>query len=292
MQDTCHIAASERPGGTGGGELPILPAPWNLAALTALSRRLPPVRGAGSIALHGIRRLYRGKGPRVLPIWPGVRMAVDPFDSIGGLLAFVPHLYDRSERKAMQDILRPGDIFVDVGSNIGTYALWAARLVGPAGRVVAIEADPANYRLLSGNILRNGFGDRVRALHCGISDRREALRLYRNVTGNCGGHNFSGTGEEGPTVTCLPLDEALREQALPVIRMMKLDIEGFEPRVLQRYFASTSSSSRPAYLLVEIDGGPLGRDPKQSLRSLILSNGYSMVIDGANSLFRRDGGQN
>jgi FkbM family methyltransferase len=264
-------------------------ASWSLAALTAVSRRLPPVRGAGSIALYGLRRLYRGKGLRVLPIWPGVRMAVDPSDCIGGLLAFVPHLYDRSERDAMASILRPGDAFVDIGSNIGAYALWAARCVGPSGRVLAIEADHTNYSQLVDNIRRNGFEDRVRAMQCGISDRRHELHLHRNTTGNCGGHNFLGTGEKGPAVSCMPLDEVLAEEGLSNIRMMKLDIEGFETRVLERYFARTSASSRPPYLLVEIEGGPTGRGSKQALRHLLLSNGYSVMAEGANTLFKQEG---
>src|ERR1700676_2816315 len=94
-------------------------ASLSLTALTTLSRLLPPVRGSGSLALYGMRRLYRGKGRTVLPIWPGVRMAVDPADCLGALLAFVPHLYDRTERRALAAILRPGDAFVDMGTILG-----------------------------------------------------------------------------------------------------------------------------------------------------------------------------
>ena len=215
-------------------------------------------------------------------------MALDPSDCLGGLLAFVPHLYDRSERDAIAAILRSGDVFVDVGSNIGAYTLWASRCVGPSGRVLAIEPDEANYSLLLSNVRRNGFEDRVRILHCGVSDQRQVLRLHRNVTGNCGGHNFLGTGVEGPAVSCIPLDEVLEAEGPLNIRMMKLDIEGFERRVLERYFERTSASSRPSYLLVQIEGGPLNRESKQALRHLILSNGYSAVSEGANVLFKRE----
>ena len=269
-------------------ELAASTANRSLTALTALSRLLPPVRGSGSIALYGIRRLYRGKGRSVLPIWPGVRMAVDPSDCLGGLLAFVPHLYDASERKAIASVLRPGDLFVDVGSNIGAYALWAARSVGPSGRVLAIEPDQENHSLLLENIRLNGFEDRVHVVRCGVSDQRQVLRLHRNVRGNCGGHNFLGVGMEGPDVPCLPLDEVLNVAAMGNIRMMKLDIEGFETRVLQCYFGRVFAAERPDYLLVEIKGGPLGAEDKQALRQLILCHGYRIVQEGANALFRRE----
>jgi Protein-L-isoaspartate(D-aspartate) O-methyltransferase (PCMT) len=53
------------------------------------------------------------------------------------------------------DRLRPGDVFVDVGANIGYYSLLASTIVGPSGKVVAIEASPAIHGLLVDNLRRN-----------------------------------------------------------------------------------------------------------------------------------------
>jgi FkbM family methyltransferase len=265
------------------------PASQSLKALTAVSRLLPPVRGAARIAFHCIRPLYRGTGEVVLPIWPGVKMRVDPRDFLGGYLAFLPHVYDRWERHAIASILRPGDAFVDVGSNLGAYALWAGRCVGSSGRVLAIEPDTHNHELLTENVRLNGYESRIQVLHCGISDRRQTRRLHRNVTGNCGGHNFRGAGAEGPLVECIPLDEAVEQFAARPIRMMKLDIEGFEGKVLERYFRVAASATWPEYLLVEIDDSPAGPGEKDSLRRQVRSHAYSPLREGGNTLFRRDG---
>jgi FkbM family methyltransferase len=259
----------------------------DLTVLTWISRLLPPVRGAARIAFRCIRPLYRGKGPRVLPIWGGLRMKVDPFDYLGGYLSFLPHLYDRWERNAMTSILRPGDLFIDVGSNIGAYTIWAAQCVGQYGRVLAIEADEQNHQTLLENIRLNAFGDRVRTRHCGISDKREVLPFHRNTTGNCGGHNFGSAGTPGPMVECEPLHQVLAEAAPGPIRMMKLDIEGFEYKVLERYFSEVSSQDRPEYLLVEIQGGPAPEAEKQRLRKLIYDCRYKPVRDDLNTLFKK-----
>jgi FkbM family methyltransferase len=269
--------------------VPLEPTPWSLAALTRLSRWLPPIRGAASLAFLCIRPLYRGRGLRMLPIWPGIRMLVDPQDYLGGLLAFLPHVYDRWERQAMARILRPGDVFVDVGGNIGAYTLWAARCVGSAGKVIAIEADEENYGILAQNVGLNRFHDRIALFRCGISERREQLSLHRNVTGNCGGHTFRGGGAAGPSVECEPLDELLAQFPDLRIRMMKLDIEGFEPRVLGRYFSHVPLEARPEYLLVEIDGGPAPVEERAALRGLLTASGYAPLRESANSLFKRTG---
>src|SRR5207245_2951635 len=173
-------------------------------------------------------------------------------------------------------------VFVDVGSNIGAYTLWAAHCVGSTGRVFAIEADQHNHTLLCANIRLNHFEERVTAFHCGISDRREALHLHRNVSGNCGGHNFGGRGVEGAVVACVPLAEALTTALRGPIRMMKLDIEGFEYRALRQFFHDTPAGSLPEHLLVEIEGGPTTLAQKAAHRELILSEGYVALREGEN----------
>lgn len=262
--------------------------PFTLRALSTVTRLLPPVRGSGRLALSLASRLHRGQGMRVLPIWAGVRMMVDPSDCLGRLLAFVPHLYDRWERQAIAAILRPGDVFVDVGSNIGAYALWAARCLGSSGCVLAIEPEDENYQSLVQNIRLNGLEDRITTVHCGVNDQRQVLPMHRNVTGNRGGHNFMGIGMEGPAIECFPLDEILESVDICRPRMMKLDIEGFERRVLERYFSRVRGNALPEYLLVEIDGGPAPEPERRLLRRSLSARGYRAVREGLNTLYVKD----
>src|SRR5687767_13965292 len=60
--------------------------------------------------------------------------------------AFVSGAYESAIQDAIASLLRPGSVFYDVGSNFGFFSLIAARLVGPAGAVVAFEPVPNNVR--------------------------------------------------------------------------------------------------------------------------------------------------
>ena len=57
----------------------------------------------------------------------------------------------------MRSLLRPGDVAIDAGANIGLFTVLAASQVGPHGRVIACEPSPTTMRLLRDNVERNGF---------------------------------------------------------------------------------------------------------------------------------------
>jgi hypothetical protein len=113
----------------------------------------------------------------------------------------------------------------------------------------------------------------------GVSDKKETLHLRLNPVGNSGGHSFlaevhAGQSPEEVEVECRPLAALLEEAVHARVDFMKLDIEGFEPRVLTRFFADVPASSvlRPQYILTELfDGGARGPG---TLWDIIVSAGY------------------
>ena len=72
--------------------------------------------------------------------------------------------------------LRPGDVVLDLGAHVGTFAIYAAKQVGPTGRVIAFEPSGNNFRLLEQNVLLNGL-DNVDLLNRGVWDREAELDL-------------------------------------------------------------------------------------------------------------------
>jgi FkbM family methyltransferase len=227
--------------------------------------------------------------PVVLPVWGKTKMLLHPAETVGGNLTFIPHLWDRWERQWMRKVLKPGSVFVDVGSNIGAYAVWAAEIVGPGGGVIAIEADPFTVEILRQNVELNGLEDVVSVCHAGVSDRDEVLRLERR----CGDMGVTRLAPHkdgaGPSVACRSLMSILMSAGIDRVDMLKIDIEGFEPRVLRQYFLDTQEHPRfrAQHLLVEIEGGPLPPAEKRSLMDLILSNDYELMRTGLNAAFRR-----
>ena len=66
------------------------------------------------------------------------------------------------------DLLRPGDLFMDIGANVGTYTVLAAGHCG--ARAVAVEPLPATFARLCRNVRRNDIGHLVRAHNCGVGE--------------------------------------------------------------------------------------------------------------------------
>jgi FkbM family methyltransferase len=224
-------------------------------------------------------------------------MEVDVGDSLGGMLAYIPQLYDRWERECVLSRLHEGATFVDVGSNIGVYSLWAAKGVGERGRVIAIEAEPRNYRRLVTNIALNGMTKRIKAFNAGVSDKDETLTLYLSGNDNSGGHTFSESVHtknmpDTISVSCRPLMSLLEEAKVTRVDLMKLDIEGFEQRVLSQFFrdAAANSSLRPRFILCEFYWGR-SSEPG-SLDHVLLQNGYVLLEEqGTNALYEQNGGR-
>jgi FkbM family methyltransferase len=126
-----------------------------------------------------------------------------------------------------------GDVFVDVGANIGKYSIT---LSGIAGRVVSVEADPDNYERLRQNIELNGI-DNVTAVKMVAWDKSEILRFHPG--------EFSGAGtakedlpdreyvKDSIEVRAESMDARLRSLGVSTVDWIKIDVEGAEYEVLK-----------------------------------------------------------
>ncbi len=163
--------------------------------------------------------------------------------------------------------MEPGDVFVDVGANVGLYSIYAA-LIADA-RVYAFEPESQNYAELNKNIFLNGLHDRVTAYCVALSDRAEisSLHLCTFAVG-FGHHDFGESSwksdlQRGPVVYSrerrlkqgavgMTLDALVETGALPVPNHIKVDVDGFEWKVLA---GASRTLSRPEVksVLVETD---------------------------------------
>jgi FkbM family methyltransferase len=269
-------------------KIPIL-----LATLVFLTRLLPPFWRVSGLSNRIIKRIWCkfGNGKMyTFKIWNHIYMKVDPCEVVGGNLAFIPQLYDRWERKLIKNLLPANGTFVDVGSNIGAYSLWAASHLKKPGRVLALEAEPNNYKILIANIKLNHKNDVITPMLIGVSDAIHTLQFYKNTKDNKGGHSFIGSGKNSIAISCAPLYKILKSNNIKCVDFMKLDIEGFEEKVLSKFFMDTVKNLklRPVYLLVEIQGGPVTNQIDQNrLKNMICGYGYMLIIDKNNSFFKR-----
>jgi len=126
----------------------------------------------------------------------------------------------------------------------------ASRRVGRTGRVLSVEAAPDTFARLLRHILLNSISN-VTLLNVGVSDRTETLPLGLDTSGNRGGNSFLSRGDTSIDVPCRPLLDLLREQAFERVDLMKLDIEGFEYRVLRRFLEDAPRDLYPHAIIIE-----------------------------------------
>ncbi|MFI4975596.1 MAG: FkbM family methyltransferase [Caulobacterales bacterium] len=154
----------------------------------------------------------------------------------------------------VEDILRRGDVFVDLGAHIGYYTLLASKLVGSEGAVVAVEALPSNFAMLQENVSQNAAGN-VRAVNCAVSDRRGDLTIFSGAfrnTGTATTIELPGRAVVG-RVASLPLDEILTGDERARVALIKIDIEGRELQVLQRLLETLDAYPAGVQVICEFD---------------------------------------
>jgi FkbM family methyltransferase len=127
--------------------------------------------------------------------------------------------------------LTPGSIFFDIGANIGLYTVPASRHVGPQGRVFGFEAHPQIYRYLSRNVVRNCDANVViENLAVGENNGEISISFQ---TSNPGETHVATRTEAGERVPVIALDEYCVSHHVHRIDYMKLDVEGYETKVLR-----------------------------------------------------------
>lgn len=166
---------------------------------------------------------------------------------------FARGVYEPIMQEAISSSLQSGDVFYDVGANIGFFSLIAARSVGPQGRVYAFEPVPDNAAAIVRSADLNGIATiDVFAKAVGAKSGREELLLAHHI----GGAVLASVGEPPDMkgrieVDTVALDDIIALQKLRPPSLVKIDVEGAEMDVL-RGMKNTIQNYRPK-IIYEID---------------------------------------
>lgn len=209
----------------------------------------------------------------------GHDLQVDPRDS----LALASGSYEPEEKAWYEQVLRRGDVVVEVGANIGYFSTILARAVGAEGRVICYEPDPDLNRILRRNVVENGY-DNVDVREAAAAAEPGTMTFFRSAASQGDNRLFShrdDDGQDGATfpVTVVRLDDDLADdlERLGRVDLLKMDIQGAEPLAF-RGLAKTLATTPPRRMLVEfwphgIVG--MGEDPA-SLVQQIRAAGYDV----------------
>lgn len=120
-----------------------------------------------------------------------------------------------------------GDVIVDVGAGRGEDTMTFSRAVGVAGRVIAIEADPVSFRILSSFCKLNGLKN-VTPIHAALMDKPGIVTVV--ATGSSWTENSVRAANlgNGAAVAALTLDDVCRSERVHDIAFLKMNIEGAE----------------------------------------------------------------
>lgn len=174
-------------------------------------------------------------------------------DTIIGQALLLYGEFAEAENQLMAHFLRPGDWALDIGANIGTVTLPMAKRVGSQGRVVALDPQRLIFQTLCANIAINGMTN-VIALPLAVASAGGSLAIpaldplsANNFGAVAIGENTAVPTEKAMAITVDSLD-------LPACRLIKIDVEGMEPAVLQGA-AATIARHRPVIYFEAKKGG-------------------------------------
>jgi len=185
----------------------------------------------------------------------GPAVYVFPNDVIGRNI-FYRGLWEESTTLHFYNGLRAGDTVLDVGANIGQYAVLAATRVGPGGTVFAVEPGMTARAVLERNVALNGLGN-VRVFPVAAWDSDTTLYLDAGRPGNCGSAEVSRDWSAAPAAVPVParrLGPLLRAAGGTRIDVLKIDIEGAELPAL-RGLEDVFRTEPPRAVYCELLGG-------------------------------------
>jgi FkbM family methyltransferase len=209
----------------------------------------------------------------------GVRMRLYPYKNVcERRILFTPQYFDADELKILTDRIRPGFTFIDVGSNVGWYALFLAQEAGTAvaTRILAVEPQPEIFDRLIYNIRQNPSST-IKAVDCAVADKTGELTLFLDPRnrGEASLKIVNSSQTDAIRVPAVTLIELLNREGLAHVDAIKLDVEGAEDLVLDPFFREAPAALYPALFIV-------ANVPERwqiDVIGLLTSKGYRQVLE-------------
>jgi FkbM family methyltransferase len=147
------------------------------------------------------------------------------------LQSYITTNWEKLTTERFKEVVKDGDVVLDLGANMGYFTLLAAKLVGKSGKVYSFEPEPTNYSLLVKNIELNGY-DNVVPVQKAVSNISGAVRLFvsEEDPGNSTIFQY-GDGRKFVEIESVALDEFFKDKEHRV-DVIKMDIEGAEMAAL------------------------------------------------------------
>ncbi|NEA35347.1 FkbM family methyltransferase [Streptomyces sp. SID13031] len=250
---------------------------------------------------HRISPRLADQNPRLVKISPewattdiavrrqGLHWRLDLRDNLQAVLYYAGR-YEPAVTRFLRAELKPGDVVLDIGANIGLHSLGAARQLRElgGGRVIAFEPAADSLDKLRAAAECNNLADLITLVPAALGERKHQAALHADTRydpADSGVRSLNADGEVVQDVPVIRLDDWAREQSLDRVDIVKLDVEGSEAAALGGA-TRTLVRLQPRAVLVE-DKRP---DLRRQLHAVLDELGYRStgVTFDHNTLFRPD----
>ncbi len=236
-----------------------------LSAISAIARYWPFENGSGRILDKFGKGIDLGSGRRTAQTSDGFPIQVFAEDLIGRHI-LLSGKFDRSVIQILLNVAKPGDMFVDIGANIGYYSAIILSLVKES-KAICFEPQPGVFDLLKSNLAQ--FGGRSEVHQVGLADKNGLLRFHIDLA-NRGASRIKSDGG-----TAIPVRDAREVFArFDRLDLMKIDVEGYEEPIFQA-IEQELMRLRPRAILFEDQTGAAA--PSGALGSVLTRAGYTVL---------------
>lgn len=226
-------------------------APSGMGKLLVLAKKMGLARGSFKKSIARLWLTLRLPVPVDIR-YAGLKFRLHPWDNVvENKMLFGSKMRDGAEIGRLREFSSDGGVFLDIGANIGYYALMAAHQ--GARKVLAFEPNPVVFSRLRFNIEANDLAGRIVALSVALGDRVATMAMevsHRDL----GGSHIGDTKDASATsidVQVRPLSDVLMDEGITRVDAMKIDVEGMEDAVLFPFFETSPRSLWPRLMIIE-----------------------------------------
>jgi len=252
----------------------ITKAPNWLMALRFFSKKLPAKHRLARFLI----RLSGLKGPVQIDAG-GLKYSLPSIQEPMAHALIRDELYEPDTVRVIQQHLPKSGVFLDVGANVGLFALPAAHHWCPDGRVLAFEASPGIYQYLAHNLEINPAPN-LQLMAAAVTARSgDQLTFFDATEDKFGmGSLTNRFNQVGVSVPSISLDDAVAEAGIPQVDVIKVDVEGHELGVFQGALSILHQPKPPVIVFEFNDWAEQREDGTRAgdAQRFLVSQGYSI----------------
>ena len=207
-------------------------------------------------------------------IYNGLKIRLSPFgNTIESKILLSSKIREEIELNEVKKAVISEGTFIDVGANVGYYSLFAAKF--GATKIISFEPNPVLCERFKKNIELNKFEKKIDLFECALGNKRGNTRLYLNKN-DIGSSSLlkNSLFTNFINVEVFSLIEILNTKDIKKIDVLKIDVEGFEDKIMKPFFEKSNKKLYPKIMIIEDSGKA---EWKWDLISWMYKHGYKLV---------------